>query len=131
MIRKIHNYFYSDELDIRRRLYTLSGFMTLFILIVLAAEVLIFTRSIEQFAPIFGIVVIHALIGVVTLKTRRIKTGAVLSNILMCFVFYPFVFIHGGGVEGSGPIWFIFNIFMINKVISNDVVINRDFPRID
>ena len=117
MIHKIHNYFYNDELDIRRRLYTLSGFMTLFILMVLAAEVLIFTRSIEQFAPIFGIMVIHALIGVTTLRTRRIKTGAVLSNILMCFVFYPFVFIQGGGVEGSGPIWFIFNIFMINMVL--------------
>ena len=77
MIHKIHDYFYNNELDIRRRLYTLSGFMTLFILMVLAAEVLIFTRSIEQFAPIFGMLVIHALIGVVTLKTRRIKTGAV------------------------------------------------------
>ena len=121
MMKKIRDYLYNDELDIRRRLYALSGVMTLFILMVLSLEVLIFSRRIEQFLTMIGIMVLYAIIGVISLKTKRIRVGAILSSIMTCFILYPVIFLKGGGVEGSGPIWFIFNIFMINMILEGGV----------
>ena len=121
MIKKIKEYLYNDKLDIRRRLYAMSTVMTLFILFVLSVEVLIFSRSMILFLSMAGVMILHIIIGVVTLKTKRLKVGAILSNILICFVFYPMIFFKGGGVEGSGPIWFIFNIFIINMLLEGGI----------
>ena len=123
MFKKINDYLYNDKLDIRRRLYTLSGFMTLTVLFILTIEVLIFSRNWQQVGALAGVMVLYAVIGAINLKTKRLKTGAILSSIITCFILYPIIFIKGGGVEGSGPIWFIFNIFMINMVLEGGIKI--------
>ena len=87
MIKKIKEYLYNDKLDIRRRLYAMSTVMTLFILFVLSVEVLIFSRNMILFLAMAGVMILHIIIGVVTLKTKRLKVGAILSNILICFVY--------------------------------------------
>ena len=83
MIKKIKEYLYNDKLDIRRRLYAMSAVMTLCILFVLSVEVLIFSRSMILFLSMAGVMILHIIIGVVTLKTKRLKVGAILSNILI------------------------------------------------
>jgi len=112
MLKKINRYLYNDEVDIRLRLYVLSAAMTLSMLFVLSIEVLAFSGRWEQFGVIWAFIALLVVIGFVNIRTKRLRIGAILTNLLISFVLYPMIFIKGGGVEGSGPSWFIFNIFI-------------------
>ena len=121
MLKRINRYLYNDEVDIRLRLYVLSAAMTLSMLFVLSIEVLAFSGRWERFGVIWAFIALLVVIGFVNIRTKRLRIGAILTNLLISFVLYPMIFIKGGGVEGSGPIWFVFNIFMINLVLEGGI----------
>ena len=121
MLKRASRYLYNDEVDIRLRLYVLSAAMTVSMLLVLSIEVLAFSGRWEYFGAIWAVIALLVVIGIANIRTKRLRIGAILTNILISFVFYPVIFIKAGGVEGSGPIWFVFNIFMINLVLEGGI----------
>ena len=118
IFRKISQYIYNDDLDIRRRLYLLNLITTSSILLVLGTELFILNRDWIQTLVIFGVMMFIILTGMISLRAKRVVAGPILTTIIIAFVFYPLVFLNGGGVDGSGPIWFIYNIFMISIILT-------------
>ena len=120
---KFSQYMYNDNLDIRRRLYYLNLVMITIGLFLLALESLVFSKSWQQALILFGIMALLDLVGYVALKSKHMTAGAVIFVIIVAFVFYPVTFLKGGGIDGSGPIWFIYIIFMINMILDGSLKI--------
>ena len=121
ILKKFNDYLYDDRLDIHRRLYVLYVTMTTAMILILAAETFIFERKAAVFMQNIVLAGVFVLVAFIAVKTKHLKTGAVLSSIFTAFILYPIIMIKGGGVEGSGPIWFVYNVFMINMILSGGI----------
>ena len=121
ILKKFNDYLYDDRLDIHRRMYVLYVAMTTAMILILAAETFIFERKAAVFMQNIVLAGVFVLVAFIAVKTKHLKTGAVLSGIFTAFILYPIIMIKGGGVEGSGPIWFVYNVFMINMILSGGI----------
>ena len=116
IFKRLNDYIYDDNRDIKERMFFLSIIVVLGVLSITLVAMIITGASWLQFIAMIVIMILIFIIGLVAEKKRHVKVESIIISFILCFFLFPATFIFGGGLKGSGPAWFIFNI-VFNLVV--------------
>ncbi|MBO4310787.1 MAG: DegV family EDD domain-containing protein, partial [Lachnospiraceae bacterium] len=71
----------------------------------------------DKYLMILAMLVV-LIVGMVSVKKEVIKFGSAVMCFLLGIVYFPITFIHGGGINGDAPLWFIYTILLISILLS-------------
>ncbi len=117
MFKKLRNYLFDDDLDINQRMFLLNLINICSILTIVWIETLFMNSTVGDILAIGLFALAIGLIGTVCLRKKKIKTGAAIIDFLMVFIFFPIIYFGNGGIAGTAPLWFIYNILMISIIL--------------
>ena len=118
MLRKLKELMFGDGHSLQERMFAI---ITLMLVLSFTVYTVIntVTRGADRNILIrAGLLVLLVIIAVVSLKRQRIRTGSILTSALLIFGLLPNIFISGGGIYGSAPIWFIFATLFVSLILS-------------
>ncbi|MCR5059671.1 MAG: DegV family EDD domain-containing protein [Saccharofermentans sp.] len=115
------NYFFSDEVSIRERMFVTDIFFTCAILFITCIEIIIVSQSIRDVLIQLGLILVLITVCVLSVKFKKIGAGCFIFCAIMSFGYFPIVFIMSGGLYGDGPLWFIFNTVLISMLLFGKV----------
>lgn len=110
IFKKLNDYIYDDDRDIKDRLFVLS-ICTIIGVLLISTIAMFFTESNPaQFVTIIFMMLAIGAMGMIFVKTDKVNVGSIVISVILNFILFPATFIFGGALKGPGPAWFIFNI---------------------
>lgn len=110
IFKKLNDYIYDDDRDIKDRLFVLS-ICTIIGVLLISTIAMFFTESNPaQFVTIIFMMLAIGAMGMIFVKTDKVNVGSIVISVILNFFLFPATFIFGGALKGPGPAWFIFNI---------------------
>ena len=113
MIKRLHNYIFSNEASLQERRFTLAGVTGC------AAIIAVFLSAVTTnqgtgFAVglVFAFFLVVATV-VFTLKTKKFALGSSIIIILSNLIILPIGYLLGGGVSSGAPLWFVIGIVFV------------------
>lgn len=120
-LRKLRDFILDNERDLHDRLFVLIMSATVFSWIITLIEIIIAgTETLLVLALLGGTILLSA-VSVISIKLNKIKVGSLIISLGVCFVYIPVTFIFGGGLNGDGPLWFMYGIIFINMCLSKRI----------
>ena len=113
-LKKIKDYILNDERDLSDRLFVLISAVLLVSLCITLAEIIITGAALFDILALSAGILLIFFVTVISIRLDRIRAGAVIISFGVCLVFSPVTFLLGGGINGDGPLWFLFGIFFLN-----------------
>lgn len=118
MFRNIKQILFSENRDIQERLFVILTFITSVSLLINTVEVLFTSQYITDSLLLLGGNAVFIFIAMLSVKLKKIKSGAVIIAAMATFLFMPLTFFFGGGIYGDAPIWFIFCILFVSMILN-------------
>ena len=117
-LKKLKEKLYDEKINIRKRLYIVSVFITLVAIFITILEV-VFTDT----TPLNTILLVvgsifTTVLAWLSVKYNKIMLASIIESILMGFVYVPMTFFGGGGVYGDAPVWFLFSVLFMSMILS-------------
>ena len=109
---------YNDKLDIRQRIFVLNAIIIDLILAVTGIELIGLFGSVLEGLALFLLVIVLSLVSYFSVKKDRFDLGSVIVCLIMGFGFFPIMFLIGGGISGTGPLWFIFSMLLLSTILA-------------
>ena len=113
-LKKLKEYLFDNEIDLKERLFTLVMTITLISWIISLIENIITGAELVSIIALAGGIAALTVAMSLSLKYNKIKIGSIVICIGICFGYVPLTFLFGGGLNGDGPLWFLFGIIFIN-----------------
>ena len=120
-LSKIRKYLYDNEIDIRQRTFMMNTINLVLILGITTLEIIFIKSMLLESLSTIAIILIFLITAFYSLKKKKINTGSIIITSIMCFIYFPITFINGGGISGVGPIWFIFNLFLVSMMLDGKI----------
>ncbi|WP_049945866.1 DegV family protein [Butyrivibrio sp. LC3010] len=90
------------------------GLLAMFLLIfigIIVQDDIVNTIIIAAFLLVFSIIV------TLTIKKRKVQTGATIIAAVLILFILPAAFIFGGGIYGGSPVWFVFGFAYVGMTV--------------
>ena len=113
-LKKIKEYILNDERDLSDRLFVLITAVLLVSWCIMLAEIIITGAVLFDILTLGAGILLIFSVTMISLRLDRISVGAVIISFGVCLVYSPVRFLFGGGINGDGPLWFLFGIFFLN-----------------
>ena len=115
MIKRLHNYMKSlldEQLDFQERLIRMVLLLAFAAAVIGAGKALLGKDSavLEALVPLCAV---SALALHVAVKYRKIRFASWLLIVASNVIFFPMIFIRGGGIDSGTPIWFVLGLSYI------------------
>ncbi len=118
MLGNIKKLLVSEEYDLQERLFIILTLITSVSILVNTVEVLFTSPYITDALLLLGGNAVFILIAILSVRMKKVKTGALIISAMASFLFMPLTFIFGGGIYGDAPIWFIFCILFASMILN-------------
>ena len=120
-IKKLKEYILDNEIDIKDRLFVIIMSVMVVSWIITLIEILITGAELITIIALAAGTLLLTFVAILSVKTNKVKIGSVFISIGVCFVYVPVTFIFGGGLNGDGPLWFMFGIVFLNMCLGKRV----------
>ncbi len=120
-LRKLRDFILDNERDLHDRLFVLIMSATVFSWIITLIEIIITGTDTLLVLALLGGTILLSAVSVISIKLNKIKVGSLIISLGVCFVYIPVTFIFGGGLNGDGPLWFMYGIIFINMCLSKRI----------
>ena len=117
IFKKLNDYIYNDELDIRQRMFVINIINFTGVLAITTLEMLISGAYWLQCLVMFILIIIVDIVTYTSITKNHVNRGSVIISAIMCFCVFPLEFFNGGGISGTGPMWFVFNILFVSIML--------------
>lgn len=119
--RKLREYILNDERDLRDRLFVLmTAVMLASCCVTLIVHIIVGTTLRSILIPA-GIILLLGAITMISMRTNRLRLGAIIVSADVCLIYAPIMFIFSGGINGEAPLWFLFGVFFINVCLGGTI----------
>ena len=120
-LRKLRDFILDSERDLHERLFVLIMSVTVFSWIITLIEIIIAGAETFIVLALLGGTILLSAVSVISIRLNKIKIGSIIISIGVCFVYIPITFIFGGGLNGDGPLWFMYGIIFMNMCLSKRI----------
>ncbi len=118
---KMREYILNDSIDVKKRSFVLN-FITIMIVLGITTLEIFFVPSMRTIAiSTFIYILFICGIGLIAIRKDKIQVGAILISACMCYIYFPITFVNSGGIRGAGPMWFVFNMFLISVFLEGKI----------
>ena len=104
----------NENIDLNIRVYVFEILITCEILFVAFLVRLLISGFSLNTATVLVTFILISLIGFITVRSKKVELGAIIICILLGVLFFPAIFIIGGGIMGDAPIWFLYILIIVN-----------------
>ncbi len=122
MPASVKKFLYNEDIDILIRIYIFELFITCETLIIsFFARLFITGFTITTGVVLFSLIVI-AVTGYMTYKKDKVVEGAIAICLYLGGIFFPVLFLTGGGIMGDAPIWFLYLLILYNVSLKSNKI---------
>ena len=119
MFEKLKGYLLNEEITMRKRGFAFNMLVTDGILLGSLISRFIICGMVLNTWLFLASFVFIALVGFISFKLDKVDVGANILSFFLLFSFFPIMFFTAGGILGDAPLWFLFNILFIYKMMNN------------
>ncbi|MCR5213011.1 MAG: DegV family EDD domain-containing protein [Eubacterium sp.] len=115
--KRLRETLYDESIDIRKRTFVMNVMNVIMMLLITTFEIIFMKEMwMESISTLLAAGVMLA-VSIYFMKRDKADVAAIIVCFIMGFIYFPITFLNGGGIRGVGPMWFIFNMFLINTLL--------------
>lgn len=121
--KKILSWILKEGTGFQERLFRLLALIGLAAIGIGVVAGTLIGESTENVLLVFAAFGVLSVIVAVTLRTKKIQIGAVVTGALVVFLVLPYNFFTSGGFQGGAAVWFLFGLIYVALVIEGKLKI--------